>query len=87
VVAICQGKSTYARCGLIVNVTPLEPEWQGFITISLVNGGPVPVRVHAEEGIGQVLFFRAESECDISYADRKGKYQAQREIRLARVQR
>jgi dCTP deaminase len=85
--AICQGKSTYARCGLIVNVTPLEPEWEGFITISLVNGGPAPVRVHAGEGIGQVVFLRAESVCGVSYADRKGKYQAQREIRLARVQR
>ncbi len=85
VIAICQGKSTYARCGVIVNVTPLEPEWEGFVTIALVNAAPVPVKVHSGEGIGQVVFIRAESECAVSYADRKGKYQAQRRIRLARV--
>lgn len=85
VLAICQGKSTYARCGVIVNVTPLEPEWEGFVTIALVNAAPVPVKVYSGEGIGQVIFVRAESECAVSYADRKGKYQAQRRIRVARV--
>ena len=77
VLVICQGKSTYARCGLIVNVTPLEPEWEGHITISLVNGAPVPVVVHSGEGIGQAVFLRTEDVCRISYADRKGKYQGQ----------
>lgn len=85
VIAICQGKSTYARSGVIVNVTPLEPEWEGFVTLSLVNAAPVPVKVYSGEGIGQVVFIRAENECRVSYADRKGKYQAQRQIRLSRV--
>ena len=85
VLAICQGKSTYARCGVIVNVTPLEPEWEGFITISLVNTAPVPVRVYAAEGIAQVVFIKADSDCLISYADRKGKYQAQSRIEVARL--
>ncbi len=82
VLAICQGKSTYARCGLIVNVTPLEPEWEGFITISLLNAGPLPLKVYAGEGIAQVIFLRAESPCRTSYSDRKGKYQAQRKIQV-----
>jgi dCTP deaminase len=85
VIAICQGKSTYARCGIIVNVTPLEPEWEGFITLSLVNAAPIAVKVYSGEGIGQVVFVRAETECGTSYADRKGKYQAQQQIRLSRV--
>jgi dCTP deaminase len=85
VIVICQGKSTYARCGVIVNVTPLEPEWEGFITLSLVNAAPVPAKVYSGEGIGQILFFRAESECRTSYADRKGKYQAQKQIHLSKV--
>ena len=85
VLALCQGKSTYARCGVIVNVTPLEPGWEGFITVSLVNASPFPVRVYAREGVGQIVFLRAESECEVSYADRKGKYQGQKGIRLARV--
>jgi len=85
VLVICQGKSTYARCGIIVNVTPLEPEWEGFVTISLINGSPRPVRVYAGEGIAQAIFLRAESECATSYKDRKGKYQAQKSIQLARV--
>jgi dCTP deaminase len=82
---ICQGKSTYARCGLIVNVTPFEPEWEGFATVSLVNTAPVPVKVYAGEGIAQVIFLRAERECSVSYADRKGKYQAPKSIQLPRV--
>jgi dCTP deaminase len=85
VIAICQGKSTYARCGIIVNVTPLEPEWEGFITLSLVNAAPIAVKIYSGEGIGQIVFVRAESECRTSYADRKGKYQAQQQIRLSRV--
>jgi dCTP deaminase len=85
VLAICQGKSTYARCGLVVNVTPFEPEWEGFVTISLVNAAPIPVRVYAGEGIAQVVFIKAESECTTSYADRKGKYQAQKRIQIARL--
>ena len=85
VIVICQGKSTYARSGIIVNITPLEPEWEGFITIALVNTAPVPSKVYAGEGIAQLIFIRAEDECLVSYADRKGKYQAQKQIRIARV--
>lgn len=85
ILAICFGKSTYARCGLVVNVTPFEPEWEGFVTVSLVNPNSAPIRVHSGEGIAQVLFLRAESECEVSYADRKGKYQAQRRIEVSRA--
>ena len=85
VIAVCQGKSTYARSGVIVNVTPLEPEWEGFITLCLVNASPIPVKVYSAEGIGQILFIRAEEECRTSYADRKGKYQGQQQIRLSSV--
>jgi dCTP deaminase len=85
VMVICQGKSTYARSGIIVNVTPLEPEWEGYLTIALVNAAPVPATVYSGEGIAQLIFFRAESECRISYADRKGKYQAQKQIHLSKV--
>lgn len=85
VLVICQGKSTYARCGVIVNVTPLEPEWEGFITISLVNVSQVPVKVHSGEGIAQAVFLRAAAECATSYADRKGKYQEQKGIQLSKV--
>jgi dCTP deaminase len=85
VLVICQGKSTYARCGLVVNVTPFEPQWEGFVTLSLVNTSPVPVRVYSGEGIGQIVFLKAESECATSYADRKGKYQTQKKIEVARL--
>jgi dCTP deaminase len=85
VIVVCQGKSTYARSGVIVNVTPLEPEWEGFITLALVNAAPVATRVYSGEGIAQLVFIRAESECETSYAERKGKYQAQQQIRLSRV--
>jgi dCTP deaminase len=85
VIVICQGKSTYARSGVIVNVTPLEPEWEGYITLSLVNASPIPARIYSGEGIGQLVFIRAETECKTSYADRKGKYQAQQQIRLSIV--
>jgi len=85
VLVICQGKSTYARCGLIVNVTPFEPEWEGYATIALVNSSPSPVKVYAGEGIAQIIFLRAEAECNISYADKRGKYQAQRRIELSKI--
>jgi len=85
VLVICQGKSTYARSGVIVNVTPLEPEWEGFLTVAIVNTTPVPARIYPGEGIAQLIFLRADSECGISYADRKGKYQAQQQIRLSHV--
>jgi dCTP deaminase len=79
-VTICFGKSTYARCGLIVNVTPFEPEWEGFATISIINPTGMPVKIHANEGIGQLLFLVSDVECEVSYADKKGKYQAQKAI-------
>jgi dCTP deaminase len=85
ILVLCQGKSTYARCGLIVNVTPFEPEWEGFATLALVNSASLPLKVYAGEGIGQVIFLRAEAECSVSYADKKGKYQAQRRIQVAKV--
>jgi dCTP deaminase len=82
---ICVGKSTYARCGIITNVTPFEPEWEGFVTLEISNTTPLPAKVYANEGIAQVLFFESDEECAISYADRKGKYQAQRGITLPKV--
>jgi dCTP deaminase len=85
VLVVCQGKSTYARCGVIVNVTPLEPEWEGFITISLVNASPVPVKVYSHEGIAQAVFLHATEQCAVSYSDRKGKYQAQKGIQPSKV--
>jgi dCTP deaminase len=85
VIVLCQGKSTYARCGIIVNVTPLEPEWDGFITLAIVNTSAVPAKVYSGEGIAQLVFLRSEGNCKTSYADRKGKYQAQRQIGLSRV--
>jgi dCTP deaminase len=85
VLVICQGKSTYARCGIVINVTPFEPEWEGFVTVSLVNTAPIPVRVYAGEGIAQAVFIKAESKCSTSYADRKGKYQGQKKIQIARL--
>lgn len=83
VLTICLGKSTYARCGIIVNVTPFEPEWEGFVTIEISNTTPLPARIYSNEGIAQVLFFEGDPP-DVSYADRKGKYQGQRGITLAR---
>jgi dCTP deaminase len=80
VLTICLGKSTYARCGIIVNVTPFEPEWEGHVTIEISNTTPLPAKIYANEGIAQVLFFEAQHECALSYADRKGKYQKQRGI-------
>jgi len=85
VITVCVGKSTYARCGLIVNVTPFEPEWEGFVTLEISNTTPLPARVYANEGIAQVLFFQADEICETSYADRKGKYQGQQTIVLPRI--
>jgi dCTP deaminase len=77
VLTICVGKSTYARTGLIVNVTPFEPEWEGYVTLEISNTTPLPAKVYSNEGIAQVLFLEADEECEISYADKKGKYQGQ----------
>lgn len=77
VLTVCLGKSTYARCGLIVNVTPFEPEWEGHVTLEISNTTPLPAKVYSNEGLAQVLFFEADEECEVSYADRKGKYQGQ----------
>lgn len=82
ILAICVGKSTYARCGIIVNVTPLEPEWRGKITIEISNTTPLPAKIYAGEGIAQILFLRADSVCRTSYADKKGKYQDQQGLTL-----
>jgi len=80
ILTLCVGKSTYARCGIIVNVTPFEPEWEGHVTIEISNTTPLPAKIYANEGIAQVLFFEAVNECSISYAERKGKYQRQQGI-------
>ncbi len=85
VLTVCVGKSTYARCGLIVNVTPFEPEWEGFVTLEISNTTPLPARVYANEGIAQVLFFESDEVCEVSYGDRKGKYQHQKGILLPRI--
>ena len=85
ILTICVGKSTYARCGIIVNVTPFEPEWEGFVTLEISNTTPLPAKIYANEGIAQVLFFDGEDVCEISYADRKGKYQHQQSILLPRL--
>jgi len=76
-ITLCVGKSTYARCGIIVNVTPFEPEWEGFVTLEISNTTPLPAKIYANEGIAQVLFFEADEMCEVSYADKKGKYQKQ----------
>jgi len=80
--ALCLGKSTYARIGVIVNVTPLEPEWEGYITMEISNTSPNPVKVYSREGIAQLVFFESDEACLVSYRDRKGQYQAQKEITL-----
>ena len=85
VLTICVGKSTYARCGIIVNVTPFEPEWEGFVTLEISNTTPLPARIYANEGIAQVLFFESDKACEVSYADRKGKYQKQQDIELPKL--
>lgn len=85
VLTICVGKSSYARCGIIVNVTPFEPEWEGYVTLEISNTTPLPAKIYAGEGIAQVIFFEADTECETSYADRKGKYQRQQSIVLPRL--
>ncbi len=85
VLVICLGKSTYARCGLIVNVTPLEPEWEGHVTLEISNTTPVPAKVYANEGLCQFLFLKGEGLCETSYADRSGKYMGQRGVTLPRL--
>lgn len=85
VITITTGKSTYARCGIIVNVTPFEPEWEGFVTISISNTSSVPAKIYANEGLAQVLFFESDDDCRTSYADKKGKYQAQQKITGAKI--
>jgi dCTP deaminase len=85
VLTICLGKSTYARCGIIVNVTPFEPEWEGFATLEISNTTPLPAKIYANEGIAQVVFFESDEVCEVSYADKKGKYQAQRDITLPKI--
>ncbi len=85
VLTVCLGKSTYARCGIIVNVTPFEPEWEGFVTLEISNTTPLPAKIYANEGIAQVLFFEADEECETSYADKKGKYQKQQSIVLPKM--
>ncbi len=85
VLCICLGKSTYARCGIIVNVTPFEPEWEGFVTIEISNTTPLPAKIYANEGIAQVLFFESDEPCAVSYADRQGKYQKQVGITLPKL--
>ncbi len=85
ILTICVGKSTYARCGIIVNVTPFEPEWEGTATLEISNTTPLPAKIYANEGIAQVVFFEADEVCQTSYGDKKGKYQAQREITLPKI--
>lgn len=85
ILTVCLGKSTYARCGIIVNVTPFEPEWEGHVTIEISNTTPLPAKIYANEGIAQVLFFSADEICDVSYADRSGKYMKQTGITLPRI--
>lgn len=85
VLGIVMGKSTYARCGILVNVTPLEPGWEGFLTISISNTAPRPVKIYAGEGIAQVIFFESDQPCRISYRDKKGKYQGQKDITISRI--
>ena len=85
VLTICVGKSTYARCGIIVNVTPFEPEWEGFVTLEISNTTPLPAKVYSNEGLCQILFFQGDEPCEVSYADKKGKYQGQKGIMLPKL--
>ena len=85
VLTICVGKSSYARCGIIVNVTPFEPEWEGYATLEISNTTPLPAKIYANEGIAQIIFLEADEECEVSYKDKKGKYQAQKKITLPRM--
>src|SRR5664279_1762035 len=85
VLTICLGKSTYARCGIIVNVTPLEPEWEGFVTLEISNTTPLPARVYSNEGLCQIIFFESDEVCETSYKDRGGKYQGQQGVTLPKT--
>ena len=85
VLTVCLGKSTYARCGIITNVTPFEPEWEGYVTLEISNTTPLPAKIYANEGIAQVLFFQSDEPCEVSYKDKKGKYQAQRGVTLPKI--
>ncbi|MGK9451234.1 dCTP deaminase [Acidithiobacillus caldus] len=85
VLTICLGKSTYARCGIIVNVTPFEPEWEGYVTLEFSNTTPLPAKIYANEGVAQVLFLESDEVCEVSYADRRGKYQGQAGVTLPRA--
>ena len=85
VLTICLGKSTYARCGIIVNVTPLEPEWEGHVTLEFSNTTPLPAKIYANEGVAQMLFFESDEECEVSYKDRAGKYQGQTGVTLPKA--
>jgi dCTP deaminase len=85
VLTLCLGKSTYARCGIIVNVTPLEPEWEGHVTLEFSNTTPLPARIYANEGVAQVIFFESDEPCEISYKDRDGKYQGQKGVTLPKA--
>jgi len=85
VLTVCLGKSTYARCGIIVNVTPFEPEWEGYVTLEFSNTTPLPAKIYANEGIAQVLFFESDEQCEISYRDRGGKYQGQTGVTLPKT--
>ena len=85
VLAICLGKSTYARCGIIVNVTPFEPEWEGFVTLEFPNTTPLPAKIYANEGVAQVIFFESDEKCETSYKDRGGKYQGQKGVTLPKI--
>lgn len=85
ILTICLGKSTYARCGIIVNVTPFEPEWEGYVTLEFSNTTPLPARIYANEGVAQVIFFEADEVCETSYKDRNGKYQFQQGVTLPKI--
>jgi dCTP deaminase len=86
VLTLCVGKSSYARCGVLVNITPFEPGWEGYATLCIANIGSRPVRLYAGEGVAQVLFFESDEECEVSYADRQGKYQTQQAITPSRLE-
>ena len=85
ILTVCLGKSTYARCGIIVNVTPLEPEWEGHVTLEFSNTTPLPAKIYANEGVAQMLFFESDEDCEVSYKDREGKYQGQTGVTLPKT--
>jgi dCTP deaminase len=85
ILTVCLGKSTYARCGIIVNVTPFEPEWEGTVTLEISNTTPLPAKIYANEGLAQVLFFQGDEPCEVSYADKKGKYLKQTGVTLPKI--